>query len=411
MKKLLGVTLGIMTALGGFVDLGQIVFTTQAGALFGYKLLWTIVLGTVGIILYMEMCGRVAVVAGEPVFAVVRRRLGNRLGLATLVASNLLNLITCAAEIGGVAIILHLLTGWPERAVLIGSGVAISAIIYLSKFQWIERSFGLSGLLMIVFGVAAVVLHPDWREVLSGLNPIAEMSGKKQVLLYAYFAVGIFSAMLMEYEVHFYSSGAIEEEWKPKDLGENFMVAALGSILGSFLTIALMVLGALLFLPHQIFPALLSTSIMAGAFPFAGKALAVAMFGALACIGGAAVETALSGAYNICQFYNLGWGKNHRAKDVPVFSVGWLGMLALALVIAVTGVRPLTLVNISIIFGMVVMPLTYYPILRTAAARNVMGKHVNGRIVTFLGVVFLTLITAAAVAAIPLMILTHGGQP
>ena len=35
MRKLLGITLGIMTALGGFVDLGQIVFTTQAGALFG----------------------------------------------------------------------------------------------------------------------------------------------------------------------------------------------------------------------------------------------------------------------------------------------------------------------------------------------------------------------------------------
>src|SRR5438105_13066896 len=131
MKKLLGITLGIMTALGGFVDLGQIVFTTQAGALFGYKLLWTIVLGTVGIILYMEMCGRVAVVAGEPVFAVVRTRLGNRLGLATLVASNLLNLITCAAEIGGVSIIMHLLTGLPVLAVLIGMCVAISSMIYL----------------------------------------------------------------------------------------------------------------------------------------------------------------------------------------------------------------------------------------------------------------------------------------
>jgi hypothetical protein len=68
MRKLLGITLGIMTALGGFEDLGQIVFTTQAGALFGYKLLWTIVLGSVGIILYREMCGRVAVVAGEPLF-------------------------------------------------------------------------------------------------------------------------------------------------------------------------------------------------------------------------------------------------------------------------------------------------------------------------------------------------------
>src|SRR2546423_14394798 len=110
MKKLLGITLGIMTALGGFVDLGQIVFTTQAGALFGYRLLWAIVLGTVAIIVYMEMCGRVAVVAQEPVFAVVRTRLGFRLGLATLIASNLLNLITCAAEIGGLAPIPHLLT-------------------------------------------------------------------------------------------------------------------------------------------------------------------------------------------------------------------------------------------------------------------------------------------------------------
>ena len=179
----------------------------------------------------MEMCGRVAVAAGEPVFSVVRMRLGRRLGLVTLIASNLLNLITCAAELGGLGILLHLLTGWPERVVLIGSGLVIAAIIYLSKFQWIERSFGLSGLLMIVFGVSAIVLHPDWEQVLSGLDPVFEISSKRQLLLYAYFAVGIFSAMLMEYEVHFYSSGAIEEEWGTKDLGENFMVAALGSIL------------------------------------------------------------------------------------------------------------------------------------------------------------------------------------
>src|SRR3954469_9703541 len=124
MKKLLGVTLGIMTALGGFVDLGQIVFTMQAGAIFGYQLMWAIVLGTAAIIVYMEMCGRIAVVAKEPVFAVVRTRLGFRLGLATLIASNLLNLITCAAELGGVAIIVHLLTGWPERLVLVGTTVA-----------------------------------------------------------------------------------------------------------------------------------------------------------------------------------------------------------------------------------------------------------------------------------------------
>src|SRR2546430_9193045 len=134
MKKVLGITLGIMTALGGFVDLGQIVFTMQAGALFGYRLMWAIVLGTAAIILYMEMCGRVAVVAKEPVFAVVRTCLGFPLGLVTLIASNLLNLITCAAELGGIAILLHLLTGWTRKILPIWGARALGLIVVLFRF-------------------------------------------------------------------------------------------------------------------------------------------------------------------------------------------------------------------------------------------------------------------------------------
>jgi manganese transport protein len=411
MKKLLGMTLGIMTALGGFVDLGQIVFTTQAGALFGYELMWAIVLGTGAIIVYMEMCGRVAVVAKEPVFAVVRTRLGWPLGLATLIASNLLNLITCAAELGGIAIVLHLLTGWPEKVVLIGATLAFAAMVLLCRFQWIERTLGLSGLMMIVFAVSAVALHPNWDHLARGLQPWVSQPDKRHALLYWYFAVGIFSAMLMVYEVHFYSSGALEEDWTTDDLGENFMVASFGSVLGSLLTVGLLALGALVFLPRGILPQILSTTTMAGAFPFARKALVMALIGTLACISGAAVETALSGAYNVCQFFNLNWGKNQPIKSVPVYTASWLLMFMVALIIALTGIRPLQLVDYSIVFGMVIMPLTYYPILRVAADKNVMGKHVNSKFDTIIGIVFLGLITAAAIAAIPLMIFTHSGQP
>jgi manganese transport protein len=411
MKKLLGITLGIMTALGGFVDLGQIVFTTQAGALFGYRLMWAILLGTAAIIVYMEMCGRIAVVAKEPVFAIVRTHLGFRLGLVTLIASNLLNLITCAAELGGIAIVLHLLTGWPENLLLIGSTLALGTMILVFPFQWIERTFGLSGLLMIVFAVSAVFLHPNWNQLVRGLLPTVSQPDAKHAFLYGYFAVGIFSAMLMEYEVHFYSSGAIEEDWTVKDLGENLMVASLGSILGSLLTVSLLALGAMLFLPRGIFPNLLSTTTLAGAFPFAQKAIIAALLGTLACIAGAAVETALSGAYNVCQFFNLEWGKNMPLKSVPRYTATWVGMFILALVIALTGVRPLQLVDISIVFGMVIMPLTYYPILRVAADKNIMGKHVNSKAETIVGILVLALITVAAVAAIPLMIITKSGKP
>ncbi len=137
----------------------------------------------------------------------------------------------------------------------------------------------------------------------------------------------------------------------------------------------------------------------------------MALMGMMACIGGAAIETALSGAYNVCQFFDLKWGKDKRANAVPVYTIAWVGMFFLALVIAVTGVRPLQLVNISIIFGMVILPLTYYPILRMAADKTVMGKHANGRMDNVFGIGFLVLITVAAVAAIPLMFLTHFGKP
>jgi manganese transport protein len=290
-----------------------------------------------------------------------------------------------------------------------GAALILGVIVFAFRFQWIERTFGLSGLAMIVFAVSAVVLHPQWSHVARGLVP--SIPADHRLALYSYFSIGIFSALLMEYEVHFYSSGALEEEWAPKDLGENFGVAAFGSVFGSILTSSLLILGVLLFLPRGIFPNMLSTTIMAGAFPFGRGALIFALFGTLACLSGAAVETALSGAYNLCQFWNVAWGKNRPPKAVPLFTAAWIGMFVLALLIAAAGLRPLQLVNISVIFGMAIMPFTYYPILRVAADKNIMAKHVNGRFDTVIGALFLILIVIAAVAAIPLMIVINAGTP
>jgi len=112
----------------------------------------------------------------------------------------------------------------------------------------------------------------------------------------------------------------------------------------------------------------------------------------------------LSAGYNICQFYNWPWGKNQKLRDVPVFTASWISALGVAALLVLSGFRPLQLVNISVIFGMVVMPFTYYPILRVAMDKGVMGRHVNSRTDTVIGMVVLALIGIAAVAAIPLMI-------
>jgi manganese transport protein len=68
-----------------------------------------------------EMSGRVAAVAKQPVFNLMRHRLGLKLGLVTLIASLVSNLITCAAEVGGVALILNYLTGAPYLLMAIAS--------------------------------------------------------------------------------------------------------------------------------------------------------------------------------------------------------------------------------------------------------------------------------------------------
>ena len=113
MKKIFEIALGILAAIGGFVDIGDIVFNVAAGAMFGFELLWVVVIGVGAIVTYSEMCGRVAVVSQRAVMDAVRERLGYRVGLVSLVAGQLVNLLTIAAEIGGIALALQLLVGLP----------------------------------------------------------------------------------------------------------------------------------------------------------------------------------------------------------------------------------------------------------------------------------------------------------
>ena len=108
MKKILGVFLGVLSAIGGFVDMGDLVANAAVGARFGLNLAWVVVVGIVGIVLYAEMSGRVAAVTGLPVFDLIRERLGPRAGAVNLTASFFINMLTLTAEVAGVSIAISL---------------------------------------------------------------------------------------------------------------------------------------------------------------------------------------------------------------------------------------------------------------------------------------------------------------
>jgi manganese transport protein len=411
LKSVVALTLGILTALGGFVDIGEMVFASQAGARFGYQLLWPVVVGAAAIILYGEMCGRVAIVTKDPVFALVRQRLGYSVGLGVLASSTVVNVLTCAAEIGGVALILRLVTGLPYGWWLAGAVLILILVVSVLPFEALERVFGLMGLFILVFVASAVVLGLDWGSALRGLIPhVAPNASGGDLVSYGYFAVGLVAGTVMPYEVQFYSSGNVEEEKTPADLKENAMVASLGMAFGAVVTMGIVIVAAEFMKPLGIEPERLGTTMLGPVAAFGVPGLLAALLGAFFAIAGAAIETSLAGAYGIAQFFGFEWGKRFGPRSVPKFTLTWLAIFGLALMILATGVDPLEVTEFAVIFSVVVLPLTYLPILLVARDRAVMGDHVNSRLQNAVAWVFLVGITIVAIAAVPLLYLSRMGQ-
>jgi Mn2+/Fe2+ NRAMP family transporter len=406
-NKLLGLALGILAAIGGFVDIGDLVFNVAAGATFGYQLLWVLPIGVVGIIVYSEMCGRVAAVSKKAVFDAVRERVGFKAGLGALVASEIVNLMTLAAELGGVAIALQLLSGLPYLWLVVLAVVGLGIVIWVTAFEWIERIFGYGGLCMLVFAVAAVKLGPDWTMVAKGFIPHVSQNNS---VLYAYFVIGLLGAAMTPYEVYFYSSGGVEEEWTPKDIGLNRANAIVGYGLGGTLSVALMIVGATIFLGHGISPEHLGTIALGPQAALGQIGLLLALVGILFAVGGASIDTVFSGAYNLAQFCGWEWGRYRTNARAPRFTITWAVLLVLGAAIVMTGVDPVVLTEYAVIFSVVALPLTYVPILLVANDDEYMGRYRNGRLANVLGIVYLFVIMIVALAAIPLMILTNGGQ-
>ena len=407
----LELTLGIMTAVGGFVDISELVFAAKAGSTFGFALIWVFAFSTIGIIVFSEMSGRVAAVAKQPVFNLMRHRLGLKLGLVTLAASIVSNLITCAAEIGGVSLVLNYLTGAPYSLMAIAMTVVMIVSIWVLPFKWIERTYGLLGLFMIVFAAALIAIHPPWDRIAAGFVPqIPHGLSTKEMLTFGYFMVAIVSAVMFPYEVYFYSSGGIEEEWGPKDLLTNRITAIVGMGLGSLLAIAILCSSAQLFGPANVDPEIPGTAALEAAIPFGKWGLILALLGMFFAIAGAAVETCMANAYSIAQFFGWTWGRHKKPWEAPRFTITWIVLFLAALAIVLTGVDVMVLVEFAILFSILVLPFTYLPLLLLSGDRKYMGAQANGPVSKTLGWFYFAVITIAAVAALPLYFLTSGGN-
>jgi Mn2+/Fe2+ NRAMP family transporter len=409
MKKIFAVALGILTAIGGFVDIGDLVTNAVVGSRFGMSLTWVVLLGIVGICVYADMSGRVAAVSGRATFEIIRERLGPRAGLANLTASFLINLLTLTAEIGGIALALQLAAGVGPGMWIPVALFGVWIVVWRTKFSIMENVTGLVGLCLIVFAVALFLLNPDWGTLgTQASQPWTQITGNP--LSYWYFAVALFGAAMTPYEVFFFSSGGVEEGWTKKDLGTERANVFIGFPLGGMLSLAIAACAAVVLLPKAIEVTSLSQIVLPVAQAGGKLALAFVIVGILAATFGAALETTLSSGYTLAQFFGWSWGKFRKPAQAARFHLSMIICLLIGGGILATGVDPVAVTEVSVVFSAVALPLTYFPILVVANDPEYMGDEVNGRMRNGLAVFFLAVIMVAALAAIPLMIITGMGS-
>jgi manganese transport protein len=404
-KAVLQIALGVIAAIGGFVDIGDLVFNSQAGASVGTPALWATPVGVLGIIVFAEMSGRIVAVSKKPNFVLVKERYGTRLSTFTLIASLVLTVLTLAAELGGLGFVLNYFFDVSVGFFVLVAVVLVAAAIYFLPFGGIERVFGYMGLALLVFIASAINLDPDWGEVGRGFIPESHSAA-----VYWYFVVGLIAAALMPYEIYFYSSGAVEEKWTPRDMSVNRANAIVGFGLGGLISVGLLVTSAQLFKPAGISPTSIGSVALMAQSPYAEAGLILALIGILFAVGGATIDTCFSAAYNLAQHQGWKWGKRFRLLNERRFTLSLAGFLLIGFAVAQTGVDPIELTEYAVIFSIPVLPLTYLPILLTGNDRRVMGEYVNGPLARVLGWLYFGLICVLAVAAPVLFIWTNGGS-
>ena len=398
MKKVLEIGLGIVTSVGGFLEIGSIATAAQAGADFGYQLAWALLLGTICIAFLVEMSGRFAACSGHTIPDAMRERFGINFFLVPLVVMLGVSVLVLSAEIGGVTAALNLATGWPIPVWTIPAAFLAWALLWKATFGVIENGVSLLGLVTVVFAVAAVKAHPDYGHLARGFLPTLP---REKPAHYWFVAVSVLGASISPYLYYFYSSGAIEEKWDETYVGINRGIAAIGMGFGGTLSLAVLVLGAVLFHPtgtsvqhYQQLPQLVT--------PLLGRPgfwLVVASLG-IACLG-ATLEITLALAYLVAQGFGWNWGESLKPKEDARFSLVYSAVIVVAAVPVLVGADPLKLTEVSMALTAASLPVGVLPFLILMNDKSYLGRHTNGHAGNAVVLVISVLSLVLAVVSVP----------
>lgn len=404
--NLLEVALGIITGIGGFLEVGSIATSADGGASFRFQLIWPLALATICLIFLTEMSGRLAAVSKHTLADAIREEFGFNFAIVPRVMELIVNVIVLTAELGGVCLALKLVTGWPIRVFAIPVMLVTWLLIWAGTLKIIENGTSILGVVSLCFVVAMWKQHPPLHEVLHGLVPTLPHHDAAR---YWFFAISIVGATIAPYMFHFYSSGAIEDKWDVKSLGTNRFAATAGMAFGGGVSAAIIVVAAMVFHPRNIqisqyeqIPLILLPALGRWALPLFAATLGICCFGA-------AIELALGTAYMLAQTFGWNWAESDKPHREARFAVSYTIILLLCGLTLLSGLDPLQLTMYSMALTAVILPLVVIPFLMLMNNEQYLHEHTNGPIGNAVVIITIVLSAIIAIVTIPLQLAGGGG--
>jgi NRAMP (natural resistance-associated macrophage protein)-like metal ion transporter len=392
---------------------------TQAGAQFGYGLLWPALITLPLMAAVQEICDRTALATGKGLGELAAQKFSGRgrrvliVLTSALIVANTLNITADLLAVGAGMALLHAGPSWVWALI---AGSLVTALLTGGSFHLIARVFKVLCVALLAYLAVAVAAHPDWSKVLVHTAvPSLNFSSAYLALL-----IAVLGTTMSPYLFFWQSAHRIEElrdepqggdaampldELPPsraerKQRTSRFDVFG-GMAFSNLVMFAIIVSTAATLHAHGQHKVSSAAEASEALRPIAGQASSVLF--ALGFIGAGMLAIPVlagSGAAGMAGLVGKRWGFSRSVRKAPVFycmvAAGTIGGTLLSLL----QVNPMhLLVIVAVINGLAAAPFLLL-VLLISADRKLMGEHRNGRLATTLGWLAFTLMGAAATALV-----------
>lgn len=389
-------------------DAGGIATYSQAGAQFGYKMLWLLVVITICLAVVNEMSARMGVVTGKGLADLIRERFGVRSTTFAMLLLLVANAFTTMAEFAGIAAGMQLL-GVPKYISVPIAGIAIWVLVTRGSYPVVERVLLSLGALYLTYVVSGFLSHPDWSTVArASVVPEGEVS--RAFFLLAIAMIGTTITPWMQ----FYLQAAIAEKGIPNDqLAYSRADVLVGSVVTDVIAWFIVVASAAAVYGHL--PAAQIANMQAADYaralqPVAGH-FAVILFGVglvgASLLAGSVVP--LSTSYAVTEAFGWERGVDRAGAEAPVFfGIFTFLIVAGAAAVLIPGVPLVQMILLSQDVNGLILPAILVYMLILVNDRRIMGRFVNN-VVT--NVIAITTVVGLIVLTVLLLLSAIPGSP